>query len=482
MSASSRIVWYTARHEMVRARRRHTFGLSLGIVTLLLGAAFALEGQRQTAEASQRHALQELVTERFKDQPDRHPHRMAHYGSFAFRPPSPLSFFEPGVMPFTGNALYLEAHKRNLPSFSPATQASELVRFGRPTAAFVLQLLLPLLIFVMTFDSIAGEREQGTWRLALSQGASARALLLGKVLGHAALAIAWVLPIASVAIAVRLALGVGFPSGDTLLRAGLLGLAYALYLGLCAVIGVVVSSLHTRAHHALTTLLCVWIASFIVVPRAAAELAVRSHPMPARSQMEADLFSRIHGVDNGHGKNSPEAQALAQRTLAQYGVSRIEDLPININGLRAQAGEEHTSRLYDQYYAGLYAIQREQEALMLRFGVVSPLLLLRSVSMTLAGSDTHEFAAFLEQAEAHRAAFINKLNDVHAKHLQYAESDNLQRASHEHWLDYEAFVYRQPGLSQASPLLWASGLGLALFCAVLILLAARGTRRALERT
>ena len=166
-----RIVKLSARHELTRALRLRTFRVGLFVVSALLVAAFALEAQRLSGEARERDALAQQERDQWEKQPDRHPHRMAHYGLFAFRPPSPLGFFDPGVEPFTGSAVFLEPHRRNPPNFSAASQASELVRFGRPTAAFVLQLLLPLLIFCMTFDSVAGEREAGTYRLALAQGA-----------------------------------------------------------------------------------------------------------------------------------------------------------------------------------------------------------------------------------------------------------------------------------------------------------------------
>ncbi|HEX5661480.1 MAG TPA: ABC transporter permease subunit, partial [Polyangiales bacterium] len=327
-------LWVIARHELLRTWRKRTFRVVLALVTALLVSAFTLEAMRQRAERGERERLQAQVSEEWKRQPDRHPHRMAHYGSFAFRPPSALSFVDPGIEPFTGSAVYLEAHKRNPPHFSAAAEGSELVRFGRLSAAFVLQLLLPLLIFCMTFDSIAEERERGTWALALAQGVRVRALVFGKLLAALIAVALWVLPMMVFALA------------EDAPRAGLLALGYALYLGLCACLGVLVSALHTRGHAALASLLCLWVAAWVVVPRIAAELAVRAHPVPARAQMEAELARASHATGNGHGKGSPEAIALINSTLARYGVAKIEDLPVNMNGLMTQLGEQHTSALY----------------------------------------------------------------------------------------------------------------------------------------
>lgn len=464
-----------ARHELLRSLRSSAFRTSAVVVTLLLGSAFALEATRQHHEARERRALQGQVSDAWRKQPDRHPHRMAHYGSFAFRPPSALSFLEPGIEPYTGSSVYLEAHKRNTPNFSVAAQSSELVRFGRLSAAFVLQWLLPLLMFCSTFDSVAGEREAGTWPLALSQGASPLTLVLGKIMG-ALLAIAiWVAPTLMLALSLQTVMFGLAP--DTLLRVALIVLGYAVYFAACAGLGVVISALHTRSNAALASLLCVWVAAWIVVPRVAAELAARMHPVPARAEMEAELARQSHAAGNGHGKKSPEAVALTQRTLARYGVDRVEDLPVNMNGLLAQLGEQQTSALYDRFYRRVYEAQRAQEASVLRWGVLSPVLLLRGLSMSLAGSDAERYQDFLEQAEAHRFGFIAHLNDVHAKHLRYGENDRLQRAAHELWGDVAPFAYRPPALREQGTAWARAGAGLVAWLAVLLAMTVVVTRR-----
>lgn len=470
-------LWVTAQHEIRRALRQRTYRLAALLIMLLLAVSFVLEVQRQAAERAERTALQTEVSEQWRSQPDRHTHRMAHYGSFAFRPPSELGFFDPGIEPFTGSTLYLEAHRRNTPGFSAASQASELVRFGRPTAAFVLQLLLPLLIFCLTFESVAGERESGTWLLSLSQGVSARTLLLGKALGAVLLVSVLLVPPLLVAFALQALLGDLSLRADVFVRAGLLGALYALYLSFCAALGVLVSALHVRSHAALVTLLSVWVLGWVVVPRVAAETAARIHPVASRAQMEADLARASHQVGNGHGRKSPAAVALTERTLAQYGVSRVEDLPVNINGILMQLGEEQTSAIFDRLYQQLYDTQRAQEQLTLRFGVIAPVLVLRSLSMALAGSDAHQYADFLEQAEAHRAGFIKQLNDLHAKQLHYEENDRLQRASHEHWAGFEPFRYRPPSLAQLSPLARDGAIGLLGWALALALIGMIATRR-----
>ncbi|MFO0001503.1 MAG: ABC transporter permease, partial [bacterium] len=109
-------------------------------------------------EASKKYSHE--VRERWENQPDKHPHRMAHYGYVAFRQPYPLSFFDFGVDSYVGKSVFLEAHKQNTVIFSEVSLSGSLLRFGEITAGMIFQILLPLLIFFLGFDVISKEREK----------------------------------------------------------------------------------------------------------------------------------------------------------------------------------------------------------------------------------------------------------------------------------------------------------------------------------
>ncbi|MGG7664152.1 hypothetical protein [Dyadobacter sp. BHUBP1] len=59
----------------------------------------------------QQHAAHQEVHDQWMNQPDRHPHRVAHYGYMVFREKSPLSFFDFGLDSYVGNSVFLEAHR-----------------------------------------------------------------------------------------------------------------------------------------------------------------------------------------------------------------------------------------------------------------------------------------------------------------------------------------------------------------------------------
>ncbi|MDT1823515.1 ABC transporter permease, partial [Acinetobacter baumannii] len=73
------------------------------------------------------------ANQEFEAQPDRHPHRVVHYGHFLFSPLNPLAAFDPGIDGYTGNTLYLEGHRQNSANFGDVRQHSLLLRFGQLT-------------------------------------------------------------------------------------------------------------------------------------------------------------------------------------------------------------------------------------------------------------------------------------------------------------------------------------------------------------
>jgi ABC-2 type transport system permease protein len=158
------------------------------LLLLTLAATFVSLQQKQSAEA-ERNRLQSTADQHWNAQPDRHPHRVVHYGHFVFSPMDALSFFDFGVEPYTGHAIYLEGHRQNSANFSDARQSSLLLRLGNLTPAFVLQTLVPLMIIFLAFGSVARARRR-TNAPGLCQGVSGIRLLLGKVASHLLVALA----------------------------------------------------------------------------------------------------------------------------------------------------------------------------------------------------------------------------------------------------------------------------------------------------
>lgn len=466
-------LWMIARHEVLRALRHRTARVGMVALGALVLAGCLLGAYRQALQAQERQAHQQLVRAQWEGQPARHPHRVAHYGTFAFRPAGPLAFFDPGVDGFVGTSVYLEAHRRNGLTFSEVAQSGELMRLGTASTAFVLQLLLPLLVFCLAAGSVAGEREGGTWRLLLAQGVSPRTLLAGKVLGVWLLVALLLVPSLLLVAVGALLTGVVAPDADTLPRALLLGVGYGLYGLICATLAVQVSSWHQQTRGALMTLLVLWMGLWLVAPRAATHLAARLHPAPSGARFDAELEESLRAAADGHSPSSPAFVELKQKYLRQYGVERVEDLPINFGGVAMHESEAATRAVFEDHYRRLFDAWRAQDRAALVLSLFNPMLALRNASMALAGTDSHHVIDFEQQAEDHRYAFIQRLNELHTHEIR-AVNDRAQRLDASKWKDFPPFEYRRPALARAvAPVALA---GVALLGWAVALLAALGLR------
>ena len=132
--------------ELWRDRRLPAAG---GLVVLLIGVSLAVGWQRQQEIASQRAAAQVLDYDDWVSQQRRHPHDAAHQGMHVFKPEPPLSIIDPGIEPYVGSTIWLQAHRQSELKFRPAQDATGLQRFGSLSAAWVLQVLAPLLVIVL---------------------------------------------------------------------------------------------------------------------------------------------------------------------------------------------------------------------------------------------------------------------------------------------------------------------------------------------
>lgn len=469
MSAAARI----AREEWRLLGRDRVAGAGL-LLLLVLAAAAALNAwdQRRTAHV-ERARYQAQVNHQFEAAPERHPHRMVHYGTFAFRPINPLASFDAGIDPHTGHTLFLEGHRQNSANFGDVRQSSLMLRFGQFTPAFVLQILAPLLLIFVGHAAVAREREGGTLRLLLAQGLRPGQLVAGKLLALAGVAVLLLVP-AALALA-----GTAAASAAPVALVLAMLIAYACWLAMWTLGVVAVSALAARGRDALVALLAIWALTVVLVPRLGPELAASTLPLPTRIETEIAVGRDLAAMGDSHNPDDPYFNEFRRKVLAQYGVSRVEDLPVNYKGLLGMEGERLTSALFDRYADQSFARQEAQLRRVDAFSLVSPVLALRRVSMVAAGTDLHAYRRFLEQAEHHRYMLVQKLNRLQAEKLNYASDRGSlsARIDPEHWQGLADFRYEPEApaatLRRAMPL----GLVLLLWPAALAGLLVLATRK-----
>lgn len=411
-------------------------GAALLLVLTVIAAATSYERQRDAM--AQRERYQADVDRQFDAQPDRHPHRMVHYGQFVFRPLNALAGFDSGIDPYTGTMIFLEGHRQNTANFGDARQSSSLLRFGQLTPAFVLQTLAPLLLVFLGFGMVARERASGTLRILITQGVSGGQIAAGKVLALLGAAAGLLLP-GAIALGF-LALG----NVHAMMAAGVLVAGHAAWLAVWAMAVVAVSTLCARPRDALMALLGVWVTVVILLPRLGAAWADARTPLTTRFETDLAIARDLAAIGDSHRPDDPHFARFKADVLKRYGVSRLEDLPVNYRGLVAIEGERLTSTLFNRYAAQAFERQAAQSATVDALAWLAPTLAVRRLSMTLTQTDLTSYRRFVEQAEAYRYRLVQSLNQMQAEKVDYVnerKGAGPTRIARANWESIPDFVF-----------------------------------------
>lgn len=406
-----------AREEWRQWLRSRLAVLSLIVFTVLLLFTTVLTMlDAQEAQHARLHQ-QEQAEQTFLNQPDRHPHRMVHYGHYVFRAPPPLAIFDPGVDAVTGQSLFLEGHRQNSAMFADARGQARTGGFGALTPAKLYHLFLPLLIIALGHGVILREREARTLGPLLSQGVPGIQLYSGKLLALGALVGLLSLPALFSSIAAT-------GSGENVLASLTLYFGTLLYLGIWAALTVLVSIVTRSRGVALGVLSAIWVLTVLVIPRIGVTSASITLPTEGKILTDMRMNDDLRKLGDGHNAADPAFAQLQANLLAQYDVETVEELPVNFRGIVASKNEVDLTETLNAYAEKRMQRERAQAAHLSAYGWVSPYLAIAGASRNLAGTDLDTHHRFLREAETVRFVFVQGLNTAHIEKLSYIDDIN----------------------------------------------------------
>ncbi len=425
------VAWKEAR-ELMRDGRVRVIG---GAVVVLAVAALIIGVDKQAAFARELREAEERSRLQWESQGERNPHTAAHFGLYVNAAYDILAFVDPGLIPYLGRSVWLEAHSQNPMKYRPIEDAPSLARFGELSLTLVLQQVVPLFLILLGYTAFASERDRGTLRSLLAANLPRRVLLLGKALGIAGCSCMVLAPLAAIA-AVAILLG-STDRADTGARLGVLAVTYTLYYGTVLAVTLAVSAVSRNTRSALVGGLAIWVTTTFLVPKVAADLADRLHPPPSAASFWASVDAEL---GDAHG-NSTRTKALEQKVLAQYDVRRLDDLPVNFDGIALQDGEEHANEVFDAHYGALFDTYDAQSRWLRLSMIAAPIMGVRAISMALAGTDIAQHRAFVLSAEEYRRQTQRLLNGYLTQRSTPGQSG--VRAGSELWRSLARF---QPGV------------------------------------
>lgn len=399
-------------------RSRLALAASMLFLALLVSTA-VLTALRIAEQAHERRHQQQTANSTFLAQPDRHPHRMVHYGHYVFRTPSPLAAFDPGLDPVTGQSLFLEGHRQNAAAFADSGASADLGGLAWLTPAFVYQLFAPLLIILLGHNAVARERESSTLAAILAQGISGVTVLGGK-------AIALLFAIALLLVPLLLVAVLAVGQGESLAAALLMLAAYLLYLAVWGLLTLLLSLLAKQEQTALARLTALWLACALLLPSLAVNNTARTLPIAGQIETDLDMLEDLRKLGDGHNAADPAFARLRRDLLKEYGVDTVEELPVNLRGVVAEYSEARITETLNAYADRRMAREQEQANLLARHGWLTPVLAIAQASRAIAATDLGNHQRFLRAAEALRFDFVQGLNRLHAQKLAY--SDDMQRS------------------------------------------------------
>ena len=232
-------------------------------------------------------------------------------GAAAFRPPSALSILSAGVEYLLPSGI--ESEGGWLSSFGAQARfnntrtlySPQLYLYGALDLTFIVSIVISLLAMLLTYSSVAGEKEQGTLSLVLSNAVPRSTVIAAKMLANGVLLnLAFILGVL-IGVVVLLAMGLDVPTGSGFVIRFVFGIAVSvLYVFVLSNFGILVSSLNKRAISAIVSLMFCWAIFFMIFPKASVILAKIAMPVRSqrvvemeksqiRRQFEADEFAEL---------------------------------------------------------------------------------------------------------------------------------------------------------------------------------------------
>ncbi|MFP3833597.1 ABC transporter permease [Chryseobacterium sp. SIMBA_028] len=411
------------------------------------------------------------VREHWEHRPDKHPHRMAHYGYLVFRIGHPLNIFDNGLDDYLGNVIFLEAHKQNTANLSEAGSSGILVRFGTFSSAFILQCIVPLIILFLGFGLIVQERENSTLKIMSVQGTSGRDILLGKILGLWQFSLFFLLPVFPVAFLAALISGTT-TGADILTRVLILLPSYMMYYFFISTLTVVISAISKNTSGALISLIGFWLLFIIVLPKGIQFAAQNLYPTPSRIAFETQLEKDILKSGDSHNPDDPHFKNIKDSLLAHYKVKTTDQLPFNYSGFVMKEGEKISSQVYTRHLNELQDIYNRQQNLSDLSGFINPTMAIKNFSMISTGTDFFSYTQFQKQAEDYRYQMAQYLNNLQ---IEYISNTTPEKGgppaviNKDNWKKFPDFNYQYTSVVESFKAQWISAAALIIWFTICII-------------
>ena len=388
-------------------------------------------------------------------------YKLAFYKQNVWRKPKALALCAEGSEKSLPDCFTFDIFTTNLPEIKGQGNFT-LSHFNSIDWVFIISMILSFLALVFTYDTISGEKEDGTLRLMLSNTIPRHKLLLGKYLG-VLLSIGIPLFIGLlVSLIIVVASNTAVFSGFDWLKILTVVLLSFLYLSIFIFLGMLISSRTAHPANSMVMLLLIWVVVAVLIPSFGRIISEVSGEAPNPAELErrlADIWTDVwsnadrYGERAGnwagdpkHPMNNPPARARLRNASTST---------------QNKAREDHHNKMLAQAFTGR------------NLTCFSPTVIYRRASEAIAGTGINHIVSLQGQIKEYQAGLKEYIRSKDAEdsdslHLIFPErsSANYWRAISHNPVDFSTvpkFQERDLALGQSLKLaIWDIGV-LALF-------------------
>ncbi len=353
------------------------FLFTLLVVTglALLSASIRIDDYAQSL--ADYHANQSAWEEGLQD---RRWWRFQQFGTVVQRPVQPLQVVVAGAESGAETRAQIFSKREPLIRLRGTLDQNPLLRLFQPVDfMYITGVVMSLLVLVLSFDSVSGEREEGTLKLLLSYPVPRATFMFAKWIGGVlTLALAFSVAYLGVALWLLVSPEIGLRQSDWW-AFFFIGLASLLFISWMFSASLLISSVCRQSASSMCLLLLAWVLLVLVVPNLVPFAAAAISPAESRSSVE---FKTMETTERLRDEERQQLRAIARnydaRRWWQHPDAREEGLDLTAqyhDTIRRQ-----TREIADTRYAQL-ASQEEWAGIL---GRVSPFVLYTRITSHLA--------------------------------------------------------------------------------------------------
>lgn len=326
-----------------------------------------------------------------------------------FLPPQPLAALVSGVANDVGRTMEVRSRGEMESENSRFNEDPIYAVFRFLDLEFIFTIVLSLFAILFAYDSVNGEKERGTLRLAFANSIPRDQYILGKLIGSfLSLAVPLLIPILVGCLLLPL-LGVPM-TGEEWTRLGLVILAGYLYLGVFLTLSVFISSATEKSSSSFLLMLVIWIFAVLIIPRASVLIAGRAIDVPSidRIDYEKNAYNRqLWSEDREKMTQWQEDNPRGEGQDMQEWFGRFRAYMSELSDAR----NEKSMALAGQLNEDRRNKEAAQQRVALGIARLSPTAVFSLASTNLAGTSLNLKERYQEQANAYQQSYAQFIRE-----------------------------------------------------------------------